>query len=273
MCAHGPTAIDAEGVERLLRVAPLHLQGRLRGSSNGTMLCTIDDGYAELLCVYKPVSGERPLWDFPDHTLGHREVAAYEVARLLAELDPSIPLLVPVTVWRDDGPLGPGACQQWIADADVDAVDIVRPGAVPGGWLSVLRGEDEHGESLVLAHSPAPAVRRMALFDLITNNSDRKGGHLLTSPDDRLHGVDHGLCFNVDDKVRTVLWGWAGTPLSDDELALLTALRERLPGSAVAEHLSDDEIVVTLSRIDELLERGRFPRPSGQWPAIPWPAF
>jgi uncharacterized repeat protein (TIGR03843 family) len=259
----------------------LTLRGRLYGSSNGTLLCeatidpsTVRDGGADAReCVYKPVAGERPLWDFPDHTLGHREVAAYLMAQLFHELDPDVPRLVPVTVWRDEGPMGPGACQSWIPDADVALVDIVPPDQVPDGWRTVLVGEDDDGQRHVLAHADDPCLRRMALFDLVVNNSDRKGGHILSTPTGALYGVDHGLCFSVDDKVRTVLWGWAGDELDDRERTVLDGVLTTLRDRGLEEHLTSDEIEVTLERAHRLLRRGRFPRPSGGWPAIPWPAF
>jgi uncharacterized repeat protein (TIGR03843 family) len=219
------------------------------------------------------VAGERPLWDFPDRTLGLREVATYLVAHQVHLLDPGVACLVPLTVWRDDGPAGPGACQEWISATEEELVDVVAPSKVPDGWRAVLRARDDDDRPLVLIHADDPRLRRMALLDAVTNNSDRKGGHILLGESGDVFGVDHGLCFNEDDKLRTVLWGWAGERLSVDEQDLLVSLDDWLCGDVLDRYLQPAEIVQTRSRVHRLLSQGRFPRPSGEWPAIPWPAF
>jgi uncharacterized repeat protein (TIGR03843 family) len=267
--------LDESTLSALLERGSLTIEGRLAGSSNGTLLCTAElDGLA-VACVYKPVAGERPLWDFPDGTLGHREVAAYRLGRLSTELaDDDVPEVLPLTVWRDDGPYGPGACQVWVDVDELEFVEIVAPGAVPTGWRTVLQARDDEGAPLLLVHADDPGLRRMALLDAIANNSDRKGGHILIDVEGALFGVDHGLCFNEDDKVRTVLWGWAGEPLTRDERALV----ERVAGAVLddevlGQHLSRRELLRTAQRAERLLSAGSMPRPSGDWPAIPWPAF
>jgi uncharacterized repeat protein (TIGR03843 family) len=259
----------------LLELGQLTVEGRLAGSSNGTLLCTAElDGVA-VSCVYKPVAGERPLWDFPDRTLGHREVAAYRLGELALEVfDDGVPAVLPMTVWRGDGPFGAGACQLWVDVHESELVDIVPPDAVPEGWRTVLQARDDDGAPLLLVHADEPGLRRMAVLDLISNNSDRKGGHILVDTEGALFGVDHGLCFHEDDKLRTVLWGWAGEPLSTDEVTLV----ERLAGAVMEdeglrEHLSRRELLRTAQRAERLAEEGLMPRPSGEWPAIPWPAF
>jgi uncharacterized repeat protein (TIGR03843 family) len=224
-------------------------------------------------CVYKPVAGERPLWDFPDGTLGHREVGAYLVAAEAARLAPDVDCVVPVTVWREDGPFGSGMCQLWVESTTEPPVDLFSADEVPDGWLPVLRARDDLDRPLVLAHENQPALRRMALLDAFTNNSDRKGGHLLVGDDGRVQGVDHGLCFNRDDKLRTVLWGWAGQELTLDERVLLDALAGAVDDGLLDERLSHAEVARTLQRAHRLLEDNAFPVPSGEWPAIPWPAF
>ncbi|MCA1825256.1 MAG: SCO1664 family protein, partial [Frankia sp.] len=194
--------------------------------------------------IYKPVRGERPLWDFPDGTLGRREVAAYLVS------DATGWDIVPPTVWRD-GPLGEGMVQLWI-DVD-DTVDL-----------------------LSLARSDHPQLRRMALLDAVINNADRKGGHLLPCPDGHVYGVDHGVCFSVEPKLRTILWRWRGKRFHADEVAVLSALRDDLDGElggTLAELLASDEVEATRARVRRLLTRGVFPKPSPDWPAIPWPPF
>jgi uncharacterized repeat protein (TIGR03843 family) len=258
----------------VLREGSLDVQGRLAGSSNGTLLCQAPGSESEpQLCVYKPVAGERPLWDFPDGTLGLREVATYELAHHLHQLDPTMECLVPLTVWRDDGPFGPGACQEWVHVADDSLVDLFAPDEVPQGWRIVLRARDDRDLPLVLAHANDDRLRRMALLDLVANNSDRKGGHVLIDRSGGLFGVDHGLCFNEDDKLRTVLWGWADDALTPDELGLLTELAVWVASGALDPYLTPAEIARTRDRARALARAGRFPRPSGEWPAIPWPAF
>lgn len=263
------------GLADLLQTGELSILGRLAGSSNGTLLCEARLVDETATCVYKPVAGERPLWDFPDGTLGHREVATYRLAELVAALAPDgIACLVPVTRWREEGPYGPGACQVWVDVVGNEVVDIVDPHAIPSGWLSVLRAQGDDGSPLALVHANDKRLRRMALIDAVANNSDRKGGHILVDTDGEIFGVDHGLCFNVDDKVRTVLWGWAHEPLDDVERDLLERLKPVLLDDAeLVVHLSAEERHRTARRIDVLLAEGRMPRPSGEWPSIPWPAF
>lgn len=236
--------LDVETALRLLSGGELTVEGRLVDASNATLYCTVDlDGLAGA-CVYKPIAGERPLWDFPDGTLAAREVAAYALSAATG-WD-----VVPPTVMRD-GPFGPGMCQLWI---DVDeSIDIV----------ALARSDDER-------------LRRMAVFDAVANNADRKGGHLLPTLDGHLYGVDHGVCFSVDDKLRTLLWQWRGRPLTEEAVDVLSALRAQLEGDlggAMADLLTRREIRATVRRVDHLLTTRRHPMPSQDWPAIPWPPF
>ncbi len=165
------------------------------------------------------MSGERPLWDFTDGTLAFREYAAWVVSDALG-WD-----VVPPTVLRD-GPAGSGMVQLWCEpDGGVDAVDIVPEGAVPDGYLHVLDAVDDRDRPVTLVHEDTRPLRRMAIFDVVVNNTDRKGGHVLAMADGHRFGVDHGVCFHTDDKLRTVLWGWAGDPLSDEETGALASAR------------------------------------------------
>ena len=229
---------------RLLREGSLEVEGRLVDASNATLYCTAALDGVESAVVYKPVRGERPLWDFPDGTLAGREVATYLVSEATG-WD-----VVPPTVLRD-GPYGPGMCQLWV---DVDeSVDLG-----------------------VLARSDHPDLRRMAVLDAVVNNADRKGGHLLPRPDGRVQGVDHGVCFSVEDKLRTLLWQWRGTPLGDEAVEVLSRVRAELEGplgEALSELLTRREVRATVKRVDRLLAEGCFPHPSPDWPAIPWPPF
>jgi uncharacterized repeat protein (TIGR03843 family) len=239
-----PAAVDTDDALRLLRDGELSVEGRLYDASNATLYCTVTLDGVTVPCVHKPIVGERPLWDFPDGTLAHREVAAYAVS-VATGWD-----IVPPTVLRD-GPFGPGMCQLWI--------DI-----------------DERVDLASLARSDHPQLRRMAVFDAVINNADRKGGHLLPAPDGHLYGVDHGVCFSVDDKLRTLLWRWRGKRLTDEAIDVLSLLRARLEGElgdVLRELLYDDEVRATIDRVDRLLATARHPMPSGDWPPVPWPPF
>jgi len=238
----------------------LALVGRLRSASNATFLGTIDGTDV----VYKPVAGERPLWDFPDGTLAARERASYLVSEALGWQ------VVPVTILRE-GPHGYGMVQVWQEpDPDQDAVDVVPPDRIPEGYLHVLDAVDAHDRPVALVHEDSAALRRMAIFDVLVNNADRKGGHVLAMPDGHRFGVDHGVTFNVDPKLRTVLWGWATRPLLDEELEAVAGLDL---GDALDDLLTTREIEAFERRRAALLVDGAFPVPSGEWPAIPWPAF
>jgi len=250
-----------------LVTAELTLTGRIRTASNATFLGTIGD----VEVVYKPVDGENPLWDFPDGRLADREVAAYRVSEALGWN------VVPRT-WIRDGPLGEGMVQLWQdEDPDQDAVDLIPTDEVPEtGYRIVLGGEDQDGRSVTLIHEDSPALRRMAVFDVIANNADRKGYHVLAMPDGHRFGVDHGLTFHQDHKLRTVLWGWVGEPLTAGELAgvdrVLAGLDEEL-GRELAELLTAEEITALTSRCTGLRSSGQFPSPAGEMPAVPWPLF
>ncbi|HVY11427.1 MAG TPA: SCO1664 family protein [Mycobacteriales bacterium] len=229
---------------RLLRSGELSVEGRLVDASNATLYCSVTLDSVAAACVYKPIAGERPLWDFPNGTLAGREVAAYLVSEA-SGWD-----LVPPTVMRD-GPYGPGMCQLWIdIDESVDLAALVR--------------------------SPLEQLRRMSVFDAVINNADRKGGHLLPTPDGHIYGVDHGVCFSVEDKLRTLLWGWRGEPLTDEAVDVLTGLRldldDRL-GEELEELLTVSEVRATKKRVARLLSTGKHPQPGGDWPPMPWPPF
>lgn len=234
----------------MLRCAELEVVGRLVEASNITLYGRLrpDDGSGlpadGVSCVYKPVRGERPLWDFPRGTLSRREVAAFALSEATGWE------IVPPTVWRD-GPFGPGMVQLWV-DAD-DSVDL----------LGLVRGGD-------------PALRRMALYDAVANNADRKGGHLLPVAGGHVYGVDHGICFHREPKLRTILWGWRGSSISPDERAVLRGVHGALDGdlgATLSELLADDEVAATRRRVDDLLADGCFPEPDPDRPAIPWPPF
>ncbi len=255
-------------LETTLTEGELEITGRILQASNATFLSELKRPAGLVQCVYKPTEGERPLWDFPRRTLGLREVAAYEVSRI-GGFD-----CVPVTVLID-GPLGPGSLQVWV-DSEEEAVealvDLVPSSAVPEqGWFSCVDGLDAGDRPVSVIHADNEDLRMLAVFDVLINNADRKGGHILASQG-RVFGVDHGISFHTDYKLRTLLWGWAGSELRDRELAAVAQARAEAPGQ-LDTLLSEVEIAALVRRADLLLHRKRLPRPRGEWPSIPWPPF
>lgn len=237
--------------------------GRLMQASNATFLVDLGE---DRQAIHKPVAGEKPLWDFPDGTLGHRELAAHDLS-LAAGFD-----VVPRTVWIEDGPAGPGMVQAWVEVDDDELVDLVpEADADQPGWLKIFTGLDAHEQPVAVVHADDSRLRRVALFDVVINNSDRKGGHVLVS-EGTVFGVDHGLAFHIEPKLRTVLWGWAGQPLTEEERHLLEEAA-RVCEPTLEPWLSEAEVTATRQRIDDLLEAGHFPEPGREWPTIPWPPF
>ena len=236
--------IDEEAALALLSGGELEVEGRLVVASNATLYCTVRLDGAQAACVYKPVAGERPLWDFPAGTLAGREVAAYAVSRA-AGWD-----IVPPTVFRD-GPFGPGMCQLWI-DCDPDE-DVI----------ALARRNDHQG------------LRDMAVFDAVVNNADRKIGHLLPTSAGHLYGCDHGVTFAEEYKLRTVLWQWRGKRLPERATEALGRLRSAVAhgplATELASRLSAEEVTATRRRITLLLKHGVHPYPPEDWPAVPWP--
>ena len=254
----------------LLRHGRMEVQGRLVEASNATLFCSIEYDGREGECVYKPVRGERPLWDFPDGTLAGREVASAMLSEVMG-WD-----LMPPTTLRE-GPFGTGMVQLWMDAADGwELVDLVEPDDLPDDWLPILHAQDSGGDPVVLAHADDERLRRLAVLDVVINNADRKAGHILHLPDGRVVGIDHGVSLNVEDKLRTVLWGFRGQELSAELVQRLGRLRATLEGplaESLAEHIMPKEVRAIGERIDRLLEDGVFPGPSGEWPVIPWPPF
>lgn len=235
--------------------------GRLEHASNNTLLVELDG----VRYVYKPIAGERPLWDFPDGTLANREVAAYRVSQLLGwHLVPPTSLV--------DGPEGPGSLQLWV-DAEIQEVDLFAPNDVPDHWFSILSGIDEEGQQIVLAHSAHPMLSQLAVFDVIINNADRKAGHILTPANGGLIGIDHGVTFHEEPKLRTVLWGWINSNIDEQLITDVQDLAEAIPKSDLPELLAPEEVQALLERINDILQTRTYPEPSNEWPAVPWPVF
>ncbi len=213
----------------LLTLGELEIEGQLVDASNLALLARLERGGVETRVMYKPVRGERPLWDFPSGTLANREAASYVVSAA-GGWD-----VVPPTVLRD-GPAGRGTVQLWIEgldgtdDEDVvvprpeGLVDLVPAGRMEPGWLPVFEAELHNGSPVVVAHADRPDLAAVAVLDIVINNADRKGSHLVLDRQGSLWGFDHGLSFHEELKLRTILWGWAGTPLPDVELSRLDAL-------------------------------------------------
>ncbi|GAA3779941.1 SCO1664 family protein [Streptomyces coacervatus] len=254
----------------LLRDGELTVRGRIREASNAALYCTISHDGREAACIYKPVAGERPLWDFPDGNLAQREVAAYEVSEATGWG------LVPPTVLRE-GPYGEGMVQLWIeVSPEAELLALVDGEEPEPGWKAIGFAEVGDGKTALLVHADDERLRRLAVLDAVINNADRKGGHLLPTADGRLYAIDHGVTFNTENKLRTLLWGWAGEPLDPEAVDVLKALQESLAAQgALATRLSalitTAELDATRARVAVLLESGKHPEPSGEWPAIPWP--
>ncbi|WDO09267.1 SCO1664 family protein [Streptomyces murinus] len=263
----GVTAADPGAAELLAR-GELTVRGRIRDASNAALFCTVAHDGREADCVYKPVAGERPLWDFPDGTLAAREVAAYEVSEATGWG------LVPPTVLRD-GPYGEGMCQLWIEVSPEPELLALVDGEEPEpGWKAIGFAEVGEGRTALLVHADDERLRRLAVLDAVINNADRKGGHLLPTADGRLYGIDHGVTFNAEDKLRTLLWGWAGEPLTAEAVGVLKGLRDALDGNLgerLGPLITTAELDATRARVAALLASGLHPEPGGDWPAIPWP--
>ena len=227
---------------QLLMDGDLSVTGRLVDASNATLYATLHLASETLTCIYKPIAGERPLWDFPDGNLAHREYAAYLVSEAFGFN------IVPMTVLRD-GPYGFGMVQEWISiDEEIELAEFFL--------------------------TDNPLLRSMALFDAVINNTDRKRGHLLPMKNGQLYGCDHGVTFHVEDKLRTVLWQWSGMPLTTYEQELLQNGRRVLEQELdLTAYLTVEEISTLHMRIGRLIESGSMPTPSTEWPAVPWPAF
>ncbi|NDI24049.1 MAG: phosphatidylinositol kinase [Actinobacteria bacterium] len=228
---------------QIIDTGELNVVGRLVDASNATLFAkatlTLD---AEIEVVYKPIAGERPLWDFPHGNLAQREVAAFKISQW-GKFN-----CVPYTTLRE-GPFGLGAVQEWITSDD--SIDIIE-----------------------LAQSQDERIRNLALFDVVVNNTDRKFGHILLNREGMILGCDHGVTFHQDFKLRTVIWQFAGKSLTSLELAQLHEVKNEIAkvhNEEIGQLLHSDEVDALVKRIDSLIENREFPLPSEDWPAVPWP--
>lgn len=300
------TPVTADELASTVADHGVEVVGRLLDASNVAFFATTGDTPV----IYKPIRGERPLWDFPTGCLAHRERASFL-------LDQAAGFgVVPPTVLHD-GPLGPGSVQFWVTDPDAllageendpsddlvelgdlddsDAGDdsdtgddgdgqtartlfvLAPPAELRPPWLPVFTGELSDGREVVLAHADSAELRSVAVLDAVLNNSDRKGSHLLRSPQGHLWGIDQGLCLHEQPKLRTVLWGWAGEPLPPADRDRIHRLAEALRGEELIDELGDllttQELGALTRRVDRLVETGRHPTPQPGWPSVPWPAL
>lgn len=233
--------VDDEQTLEVLRTGEIEVLGLLPYSSNYTFLTRVAP---ETLAVYKPRRGERPLWDFPHGSLAGREVAAYVVS------EAGEWRIVPPTVLRDDAPLGPGSLQLFVE-------------------------HDPERHYFTLMEERAEDLVSFAAFDVVINNADRKSGHVIEDASGRLWAVDHGVTFHLEDKLRTVIWGYAGLPLDPVTIARLETLGATLAepgglGGTLEALLTPAEVAATLARTEALLVEGHFPQPPADRP-LPWP--
>ena len=272
---------DPDDLDEVCLRGELTVIGRIRSASNATFLCEAHLDERQAHCVYKPIAGEAPLWDFPDGTLAGRELSAYLVSDALGWN------IAPYTIIRD-GPAGRGMLQLWVdqpgsslgevgdqSASGPDLVDLLPAGHIPPGYLPVLQAYDYAGDEVTLVHADDIRLRRMAVFDVLINNADRKGGHILSGVDGQVYGVDHGVSLHVEDKLRTVLWGWAGKPIDDDTLVAVDELRAALQdalGDALRGHITLREVAALRRRAEALLDNPVMPTPDRRRP-VPWPAF
>jgi hypothetical protein len=245
MAEQNANDLDIGDILTLLAKGEIEIQGVMPWSSNYTLLIAVTYEELQGLAVYKPRRGERPLWDFPRGTLCQREFAAYLLSAALGWQ------LIPPTVLRD-GPYGIGSVQLFI-DADQEAHIFTMQ--KEGGYEAVFE--------------------QLAVFDLISNNADRKSGHCLKGSDGRMWAIDHGICFHSEYKLRTVLWDYAGQPIRADIMADLRSLQKRIQSAdyeiKVFESLLEaDEFKAMRRRLDRLIQTGRFPDP-GAGRNVPWP--
>jgi phosphoinositide 3-/4-kinase-like protein len=237
-------AVAEDRARELLRVGEVDVLGRMPWSSNATFLVNLADGDDEMLAIYKPQRGERPLWDFARGTLCQREVAAFEVSEALGWN------IVPDTVLRD-GPAGIGMMQRFVE-------------------------HDPEEQYFTLLEENVDVFRRMAAFDVVINNTDRKGGHCLRAlADGRIFGIDHGLSFHAQWKLRTVIWDFGGEPVPSDVCRDLREFARQLRAGAVRENLGRAldrfELDALRARTEHLLSTGELPQADNDYHCFPWP--
>lgn len=268
-----PTAIDASSpdVRTVLREGELEIEGRLVDASNVALRVWVGDGENPIPAVYKPIRGERPLWDFPEDSLAAREAAAFVVSHA-GGWD-----LIPPTVLRD-GPLGVGSVQRWVGPLDErpdhELLRVDRGVTVPDGYVPIWSVMDEYDRAQVVSHARIPALQDLAVLDAVLNNADRKASAIIVDDEGRVWAIDQGLCFHHEPKLRTCLWGFAEEPLSEQNLERLQRLAEFLHADeSLASLLTAQEVRALRLRCDRLIRNQQYPKvPEGRTP-LPWPLW
>lgn len=253
----------------LLLNGEIEIEGLIPDSSNGALKVLVSNSKQTVEAIIKPEVSIRPLWDFPDLDLNNREYATYLLDR---ELNLNY---VPDTVMRNVEGIGKSLIQEWVTESDNDLIIVKSPEDIPEEYLKVLQGYDELNKLITLAHKNNRDLRNLCLFDLVINNADRKGGHLLMDSANKMWAIDHGVSWHFESKIRTVLWGWIDETFNDQDIALLNNAKKVIQTWKDEEfiYLSEEEIEQAIKRVDGLLKENTFPQPGDQWPAVPWPIF
>jgi len=256
-------------IQSLLSTGEIEIEGLIPDSTNGALKLLITNGDEQIAAIAKPDVSIRPLWDFPNMDLNKREYATFLFDRKL-ELG-----FVPETVIRDISGIGNALVQHWIRETENDLIIVQSPDNIPKSYLRVLQGYDELNKLITLAHKDDQDLRKLCLIDLIINNADRKGNHLITDGNNKMWAIDHGVSWHEEPKIRTVLWGWINQEFNDGDLDLLSLAKSTLEDWLANDfqYLENSEIECALERLDELVKNKRFPAPGSEWPAVPWPIF
>jgi len=256
-------------IKSLLSTGEIEIEGLIPDSTNGALKLLITKGDEQIAAIAKPDVSIRPLWDFPNMDLNKREYATFLFDRKL-ELG-----FVPETVIRDIPGFGNALVQHWIRETENDLIIVQSPDNIPKSYLRVLQGYDELNKLITLAHKDDQDLRKLCLIDLIINNADRKGKHLITDGNNKMWAIDHGVSWHEEPKIRTVLWGWINQEFNDSDLDLLSLAKSTLEDWLANDfqYLEMSEIECALERLDELVKNKRFPAPGSEWPAVPWPIF
>jgi len=253
----------------LLLNGEIEIEGLIPDSSNGALKVLVSNSKQSVEAIIKPEVSIRPLWDFPDLDLNNREYATYLLDR---ELNLNY---VPDTVMRNVEGIGKSLIQEWVTESDNDLIIVKSPEDIPEEYLKVLQGYDELNKLITLAHKNNRDLRNLCLFDLVINNADRKGGHLLMDSANKMWAIDHGVSWHFESKIRTVLWGWIDETFNEQDIALLNNAKKVIQTWKEEEfiYLSKEEIEQAIKRVEGLLKENAFPQPGDQWPAVPWPIF
>jgi uncharacterized repeat protein (TIGR03843 family) len=243
--------------------------GQITTASNMALLMQSDNYQNPIKAIFKPTSGLRPLWDFPNNDLIEREFLTYQLS------EKSNLNLIPLTIMREIEPFGLGMLQLWIEESKVDLVKLFDADRVENGFLVVLEANDQSGRRVSLGVKDTPWIESLTIFDAVVNNSDRKGSHILTARDGTNWAIDHGVCWHQDYKLRTVNWSKANLPLTKNAIDTLQKIDGALSDmeSGIVKLLSRIEFEAAKARVSDLKATGVFPMPPADWPAIPWPVF